>query len=88
MCKKTLEVLDELEDEGVLYDRKTISVVLSDDNVNDQQVDVFAYVLGNFKGHLLNLPLLSSFTLEQAQQYRPKHDRESDQSNILSFVKN
>ena len=72
----------------MLYDRKTISVVLSDANVNDQQVDVFAYVLGSFKGHLLNLPFLSSFTQEHAQQYRPKHDRETDQNNIRSYVKN
>ena len=88
VCKKTLAALDELENEGILYNRKKIPVVLSDVNFNDEQVDVFAYVLTDFKEYLLSLPLLPSFTKEHALQYRSKRDRESDQENILSVVKN
>ena len=87
MCRKTLKALDDLEDEGVLYDRKVVPVVLSDANFNDQQINVFVYILGNFKASLLDLPFLSNFSEEHAEQYRTKQDRDEDQESIRSFVK-
>jgi len=87
VCRKTLNALDDLEDEGVLYDRKMIPIVLSDANVNEQQIDVFTYILGNFKASLLELPFLSSFSEEHAKQYRSRQDRDEDQESIRSFVK-
>eukprot|EP00112_Aurelia_sp_Birch-Aquarium-sp1_P006785 Seg1741.2 transcript_id=Seg1741.2/GoldUCD/mRNA.D3Y31 product="Troponin C-akin-1 protein" protein_id=Seg1741.2/GoldUCD/D3Y31 len=86
VCDKTLAKLDDLEDVGVLYDRKKIAVALTDANFNEENIDAFAYIMNNYKKDLLHLDFISNYTEEHAKLYTPKHDRTA--SDILKYVKN
>ena len=86
VCDKTLAKLDDLEDVGVLYDRKKITVVLTDANFNEESIDAFAYIMSTYKKDLLDLDFISNYTEEHAKLYTPKHDRAA--SDILKYVKN
>ncbi len=85
MCQKTLERLDELESVGTLYDRKLVSVVLSDKNFNDECIDANVYIITNFRKSLLDLQLISNYTEEHAKLYKPKTERV--QEDLVSIVK-
>ncbi|XP_065054506.1 putative gamma-glutamylcyclotransferase CG2811 [Rhopilema esculentum] len=87
VCDHTLANLDDLEDEGVLYDRKKIQVALTDSNFNQQHIDAFAYVITNGNSNLLNFEFLSNFTHEIAKHYCPKTDRTIIYQDILKEVK-
>ena len=85
VCDKTLAKLDDLEDVGVLYDRKKITVALTDANVNEESIDAFVYIMNNYKKDLLDLDFISKYTEEHAKLYTPKSDRTA--YDILKYVK-
>lgn len=87
VCNTTLAKLDELEEEGVLYHRKAIPVMLSDIPFKDEHLNAHTYVLTSFKEYLLDLSFLSSFSQQHALTYASKDERECDAKDIRSHVK-
>eukprot|EP00794_Sanderia_malayensis_P014321 gene14321-15810_t len=88
VCGQVLQKLDELECEGVLYDRSLISVVLPDDNLNNRCIEAHAYIIKNFKENLLELPMIANYTEEHAERYKKRVQRDFSLENLVELLKN
>ena len=78
--------MDELESVGILYDRKGLSIVTQEDNMNQVIRTAHTYIITKFQKHLLDLPFISNYSEEHAKLYLPKAERDYEE-DIIAHVK-